>query len=138
MSAVDPRLRRWNRWLSLSATPVPERADEALLLLSVRRGTLLDSEAWPEEVLPRIYVAVDDAGPVYVGQTSDRLDARIRRHFSSQATRDQRVKAGTWRGVASASFPLLAQGELSDLERRAADWVLPVRHRRGRRHPRSA
>ncbi|WP_311209500.1 MULTISPECIES: GIY-YIG nuclease family protein [unclassified Aeromicrobium] len=137
MRSVDRRLRRWAQWLSLSTTPTPEGPDDPVRLLDLEGGRIVHAPAWPLEERPRIYVAVDDVGPVYVGQTCDRLEVRVRRHFSAQVSLDQRMKAGTWRGVASASFPGLALGELNILERRAAEWVVPFRHRRGRRHPRS-
>lgn len=136
MRSEDRRLHRWVQWLSLSATPTPDDPCEALRLLHLHGGQIVDIAEWPLAHSPRIYVAVDDIGPVYVGQTCHRLADRLRRHFSAQVSLDQRLKAGTWRGVASASFSGLGQGELNALERRAAEWAVPSRHRQGRRHPR--
>jgi GIY-YIG catalytic domain-containing protein len=136
LPSPDPRLLDWAAWLALSGTPDVASLAEAMRKLTVRGGTLTDSDAWPTESGPRIYVAFDDQGAVYVGQTTRLLETRIRGHFARQRSAAQQRKAGTWEFVVSAAFRELRHGDLDRLERSAAEWLLPLRHRKGRRHPR--
>ena len=133
----DLRLDDWTSWLKLSATPTVASMSDTRRKLHIRGGRIVNAETWPTEPASRIYVAFDDCGPVYVGQTTHPLLIRIRNHFANQRSESQRRKAGTWRFLVSAAWPDLQPGDLDRLERSAAEWLLPLRHRTGRRHPRS-
>lgn len=126
----------WATWLTLSSTPDYTSSSQPLELLELQCGHPVNVDAWPSQIAPRVYVAFDETEAVYVGQTSQPLAQRIRRHFGARSTPDQRRKASTWRYVVSVAFTDLAHGELDQLEASAADWVLPLRRRAGRRHPR--
>lgn len=132
----SPLLGDWARWLTLSKTPDYTAASRPLDMLTVRRGDIVDPLVWPHGATPRVYVAFDGSEAVYVGQTTMRLHERVRLHFGSQSTADQREKAGTWEFIVSVAFAGLQHGELGRLESSAADWVLPAHRRAGRRHPR--
>lgn len=131
---ISPLLRDWAQWLSLSKTPDVRPGSDPLQVLSVWRGTIADPLVWPNQPFPRIYVAYDDTESVYVGQTSQPLPTRIRRHLTGDSL-DHRIKAGTWEFVVSAAFDGLAHGGLDRLEAAAAAWVLSPHRRIGRRHP---
>lgn len=133
--STEPSLEDWTTWLDLSATPAVTSRAAATIRFHLDGGRILDPDSWPADSASRVYVVYDDAGVVYVGQTSLPLPVRIRSHFSNQRTRDQQHKAGTWRVLVNAAFPGLRPGELDALERSAAEWLLPLRHRTGRRHP---
>lgn len=107
------------------------------MVLELDRGDMVHPELWPREAGPRIYVPFDADGPAYVGQTSRRLAHRVPEHFGRRASADERRKATTWTGVASARFTDLRHGDLGRLERLAADWILPLRHRTGRHFPKN-
>lgn len=134
-SSDRDRLVDWRSWLQLSTTPATTSTEQAMFELRLDGGRIAELEAWPLSPAPRIYVAYDDAGPVYVGQTCRPLVARIRSHVGNQRTSTQLRKAGTWRFIVAAAFEHLAHGELDQLERSAAMWLLPQQHRAGRRHP---
>lgn len=129
------RIDDWETWLDLSATPPTTSRARATVRHYVNDGHLVDNDLWPTEGGCQIYAAFDDTSTVYVGQTTMALAKRIRKHFGNQQTDMQRRKAGTWRFIITATFPGLAPGELDRLERSAADWLLPLRHRAGHRHP---
>jgi hypothetical protein len=126
----------WQKWLDLSSTPAVASRSEAMQRLRVDGGLIPAPEAWPTEMGDRIYAAFDDVSVVYVGQTSRPLLLRVRNHFSNQHSDLQRRKAGTWRFLVSAVFDGLRPGELNCLERSAAEWLVPLCHRDGRRYPR--
>lgn len=137
LEETSPLLGDWARWLTLSKTPDFTTASRPLEMLAVRRGEIVDPLVWPHDATPRVYVAFDGSEAVYVGQTTMRLLERVRLHFGSQSTADQREKAGTWEFIVSVAFAGLRHGELGRLESSAADWVLPAHRRAGRRHPRT-
>lgn len=137
LEETSPLLGDWVRWLTLSKTPDFTTGSHPLEMLTVRRGEIADPLVWPHDATPRVYVAFDGSEAVYVGQTTLRLLERVRLHFGSQSTADQREKAGTWEFIVSVAFAGLRHGELGRLESSAADWVLPAHRRAGRRHPRT-
>lgn len=134
---LPPLLYDWTQWLRLSTTPPSSAPATAHELLHVRGGVIIDPDRWPPQAVPRLYAAYDDHGPVYVGQTTNPLTTRIRNHFGNQRSPEQRLKAGSWSYVVSAAFAELDRYDLDRLERSAADWLLPLRTRVGRRHPRT-
>lgn len=134
---TDTRLVDWKAWLDLSTTPTVAPTSEPLLRLHVHGGQIINPDRWPKARADRLYVAFDHAGAVYVGQTTHLLLTRIRNHFANQRSISQQRKAGTWQFVVSATFADLKPGDLDRLERSAAQWLLPLQHRTGRRHPRN-
>ncbi len=139
-SGQDVRLRSWSQWLAMAAERGlhPAHDEDPRAVLVIHRGRLIEPERWPRLSRPRIYVALDDHGPVYVGQTTRPLTDRIRSHFGTMQTLDSRAKADLWRGMVTAAFPDPGPADLCAIERRAADWLLPWQHVAGRRHPRPA
>lgn len=137
LEETSPLLVDWARWLTLSQTPDYTAASRPLEMLTVRRGDIVDPLLWPPGEIPRVYIAFDGSEAVYVGQTTMRLLERVRLHFGSQSTADQREKAGTWEFIVSVAFAGLPHGDLGRLESSAAKWVLPAQRRAGRRHPRT-
>lgn len=136
LAPTGPDIHDWTTWLDLSATPPVTSRHAATLRFHLDGGRIVDPDSWPRDPASRIYAVFDDVGVVYVGQTSLMLSVRIRSHFSNQRTGGEQHKAGTWRFLVNATFPDLRPGELDRLERSAAEWLLPLRHRVGRRHPR--
>lgn len=134
----DPILADWQTWLGLSSTPPVTSSLDTRTKLWVHGGLIGDEHTWPSARASRIYVVFDDEKAVYVGQTRQPLLSRVRTHFRQQRTDDQRRKAGTWRFIVTAAFDDLHAGDLDTLERHAAEWLLPLRHRQGRRHPRQS
>lgn len=133
---LDGRLSDWRDWLDLSTTPTVASRSDALTGWQIRDGILDTPSEWPKDTRERVYVAFDATGAVYVGQTTQPLAVRIRRHFANQTSEQQRHKAGTWQLVTAAAFVDLRPGDIDRLERSAAQWLLPLLHRSGRRHPR--
>lgn len=132
----DRLIDDWVSWLELSNTPVQRTDEQVHERLQVHAGVVTHPQDWPTETGARIYVAHDDCGPAYVGQTNRLLLTRVRLHFGNQRTAQQRLKAGSWQFVVSAVFEGITPDGLDECERAAADWLLPRRHRIGRRHPR--
>jgi hypothetical protein len=133
----DGDLVDWETWLDLSNTPAVASRPDAIRRLRVHGGHVTAPATWPREPEERIYAAFDDVGVVYVGQTSRPLLLRARNHFANQRSDLERRKAGTWQFLVSAAFEHLAPGDLDRLERSAAEWLLSLQHRAGRRHPRA-
>lgn len=133
---TSTRLHDWETWLGLSSTPPTRPGTDPLHELWVHAGTVVEPGAWPTGAAPRIYAALDDVGVVYVGQTTRPLLWRIRNHFGNQRTDAQRRKAGTWQLIVAAVFDDPLPGSLDRRERSAAEWLLHLSHRAGRRHPR--
>jgi hypothetical protein len=129
-------LADWITWLTLSRTPVHSSRLDPITTYRVLDGFLLEPDQWPREREPQVYVAYDEEHAVYVGQTRQALNARIKQHFGNQSTFDQQAKAGSWRMIVSATWDDLRHGELDQLEAAASQWVLPKAYRIGRRHPR--
>jgi len=129
-------LADWITWLTLSRTPMYSKRLDPTITHHVRDGVLVEPDLWPKEQCPQIYVAYDDEGAVYVGQSCQVLGARLKQHFGNQSTPAQQFKAGSWRTIVSATWDELQHGRLDQLEAAAAQWVLPKSHRAGRRHPR--
>lgn len=131
-----PDLEDWQSWIALGNTPPPASLEETQRAFELVGGRITTPQLWPDDYEPRIYVVYGDHDVVYVGQTSQPLAVRIRRHVGNQTTPSQQRKAGSWRWVVTAAFPDCGPGALDRLERSAANWLLPLRRRDGQRHPR--